>query len=485
MSQGPGRHPVVAGRTADGRRGLVLVAVLVVVTLLSMIAVSLMFRTRAEMLMSSATAGGEKATAAAFSGLDAAIALLQQQRQDTNAWFDNPDVFREQLVDQQDGERWFFTVFATDPDDPDRLRFGVSDEAGRINVNTADQRTLAALPQMTSQRVDSLMDYRDPDGMARPGGAEQDYYDVQPEPYLMRNGWLSTVEELLLVRGFDGQVVFGEDANLDGRLGPAEDDGDLRFPPDDGDGQLRPGLAALTTVWSSEPNRDRAGRRRFNLNYTEVTVQGLGTVSQEQALEDLGLPESAVAFIDMYRDDRKRFTHASELLGMRHSRVDVLDGTPETVEVESGIEVEDMRLVMDRLTHHGRFRDFGLVNLNTAPAAVLAALPGMDLSLAQQIVAVRRTLDSDKLSSVAWPLELGLLDASTFKEVAPWLTARSFQYRVRVIGYGRPSGRYRIMEAVVDFSTRSPRILYIRDLSRLGLAFPLDQDRPGSVPMAR
>jgi hypothetical protein len=57
--------------------------------------------------------------------------------------------------------------------------------------------------------------------------------------------------------------------------------------------------------------------------------------------------------------------------------------------------------------------------------------------------------------------------------VAPYLTARSFQFRCHVLGYGLPSGRYRIAEAVIDVAGDVPAIIYLRDLTRLGIPFPI------------
>jgi hypothetical protein len=66
------------------------------------------------------------------------------------------------------------------------------------------------------------------------------------------------------------------------------------------------------------------------------------------------------------------------------------------------------------------------------------------------------------------------LDATTFKRVAPFLTARSFQFRMKCVGFCVPAGRFKVVEAVVDLAGATPRILYMRDLTRLGLPFAID-----------
>jgi hypothetical protein len=100
----------------------------------------------------------------------------------------------------------------------------------------------------------------------------------------------------------------------------------------------------------------------------------------------------------------------------------------------------------------------------------------MDANLAQQIVDARGNLDAETKSTTAWLYTQNLVDAAAFKVVAPFITTRSYQYSVRCVGFGVPCGRYRVLEAVVDLSGSAPRVTYLRDISRLGLPFPLDVD---------
>jgi hypothetical protein len=76
------------------------------------------------------------------------------------------------------------------------------------------------------------------------------------------------------------------------------------------------------------------------------------------------------------------------------------------------------------------------------------------------------------LATIAWLYQEGVVNADKFKEIAPSLTARSYQFHFDVIGYGIPSGRYRVLEVVVDVAPAAPRVIYLRDITRLGL--PLD-----------
>ncbi len=451
-------------------RGVVLVAVLVVTALVVVVALGLMFMMRAEVSASAANTRGEQAYEAAASGLARATTILKASAGDPKIWYDYPEVFLNQFVADDGANRWYFTVYA-DPADPQQRtpRYGLTDEAGKINLNVVTAETLLGLPNMSNELVDCLIDYRDADSDTRPEGAEQDYYDHLETPYVIANAPLSSLEELFFVKGFTARIVYGEDANMNGILDPNEDDGDETFPPDNRDGVLDKGLRAVATVYSSERDVDNNRRPRVNIN------------GDPDAAKRAGLPERVTQFIKMYREDGGTFQHASDLLEMRHqlkSNPKNQPGLKAGSWIEPQVGAAELPIIMDRLTTRAESKRpvQGLVNVNTAPAEVLAALPGMDPNLAQQIVDARRDLDPDAKSTVAWLYTQNLLDAAAFKTVAPSITARSFQYSVRCVGFGVPCGRYRVVEAVVDFSGSAPRVVYLRDVSRLGPPFALDAE---------
>jgi type II secretory pathway component PulK len=450
-------------------RGVVLVAVLVVAALVAIIAAGLMFRVRAEVAASASGTRGEQAYEAALSGVARAMTVLRAAASDPTVWSDNPDLFQNQMVADDGANQWYFTVYG-DAADPQLgvSRYGLTDEAGKVNLNVAPAETLRNLPGMTSELADCLMDYREPGADPRPEGAKQDYYDHLDSPYLMAGGPLETLDELLMVKGFNAQIVYGEDANMNGLLDPNEDDGDDSFPPDARDGRLDKGLRGAATVVTSEPNTNKAGRARVNIN------------ADAPPNRIPGLPDQTLRFILLYRAEGNTFKHPSELLEMKYKLKqdhNEIPGARAGTEIDSGVKGEQLAAVLDELSTQptGRAKPVvGLINVNTAPAEVLAVLPGMDPNLAQQIADARRDLDADTKSSVAWLYTQNLLDAAAFKLAAPYLTTRSYQYSLRCVGFGVPCGRYRVLEAVVDIGGGAPRVVYLRDISRLGLPFPLN-----------
>ena len=77
---------------------------------------------------------------------------------------------------------------------------------------------LMALPGMTVDIADAIMDWIDDDDETREFGAEFDYYQSLGSPYEPNNGPFNTVEEILLVRGVTPEMLFGADINRNGMI---------------------------------------------------------------------------------------------------------------------------------------------------------------------------------------------------------------------------------------------------------------------------
>ena len=109
------------------RRGIVLVMVLIVVALAGMVAASLLFRIRAATAASAAAGGGQQAYAAAMSGIHQAIEIVRQHRDDTDIWYDNPDLFQNRFVCDDGANKWYFAIYAENPADRKTVRYGLTD----------------------------------------------------------------------------------------------------------------------------------------------------------------------------------------------------------------------------------------------------------------------------------------------------------------------------------------------------------------------
>lgn len=489
-------------------RGSVILAVSVVTLMGALVAASLLFRMQAQTTAVGSLGQGDQAHAAAMSGIHLAIALMTTPPADDTSelaveseleiedptlaeaaqtirpktvaprsmWYDMEELFKNRLVYDDGANRWYFTVYARNWLDKESVRYGLTDEAGKININNASEEVLINLPGMTTELVDTLIDYRDRDSETRPEGAEQDYYDQLSTPYMAKNSALGTLEELLMVKSYNAGILYGEDANRNGLLEPNEDDSDEKFPPDDNDGLLNSGLHEVATVNATDIPVSSTGEAQVNINGNAQQLQG--------QLAATGLSEQTISFIVAYRADNQRFTHPSQLLGMTHTTQNGGGGgrrggrggggQPGGQMISSGVTAEDLPTVLDKLTVNNPNRPVsGLINVNSAPTIVLAALPEIDQSVAESIVESRGTLEDEELKTTAWLLTQNIVDEETYKAIAPKLTSRGFQYHIRVIGFGIPSGRFRILEAIIDIGGTTPRITYLRDITKLGVPFPL------------
>ncbi|MCI0744964.1 MAG: type II secretion system protein GspK [Verrucomicrobia subdivision 3 bacterium] len=448
--------------------GFVLIAVLIVIMLASMVAISLLFRVRAEDTASAAGSGAEQATAAAMSGAQEAMRIAADVLAGSTEWRNNPGLFKDRLFHDDGIDKWYFTVFSpAEGEERGTVRFGLTDEASRLNINEAGEAMMARLPGLTPSQAQALWDFRDADSTARPEGAEQEYYDTLPTPYMVRNGPLASLDELLLVRGFSRSLVYGEDANQNFVLDPNEDDGPTLFPPDNGDGRLDSGLRGLLTVYSYDRNVDNDGVPRGNMN--DPTAR----------LYTNDLPEAVLQYISALRSNKVELMDVSELL---EARATFKDAKGKEVELQSGVGKEELPLILDRFTTTRDEKLPGLININTASAAVLQTLPGLPEGVAEAIVVSRRGLTPDKLRTPAWLYQEGLASAAVFKIIAPFISTRSWQFTFQVIGYGLPSGRYRVWEMAIDVAGRAPTVTYMRDITRRGLPYRITAGDTGTAP---
>ena len=444
------------------RRGFILVAVLILIMLASMVAISLLFRLKAEDTAAAAGAGAQQAWAAAMSGVQEAIRVAAAAKPGSTDWRNLPRAFRDRPVCDDGSDRWFFTVYS--PPDNDalaELRYGLTDEAAKLNLNAAHTTNFTGFPRLTVQHIAALRDFLDFDDFVRPEGAEQEYYSALPQPYAVRNLPLDTLEEILLIRGFTPSLLYGEDANMNWRLDPNENDGDERPPADNNDGRLDLGLQSLLTVSSYDPNLDNDGVPRTDLN------------NPADPLPHVELPPALTNFTAALRTNKFQLGHAADLL---EAKLKIKDAAGKEVEIPSGIGKENLPVALDLFTTSARARTEGLVNINTAALEVLASVPGIDEPLAERILSTRRSISPERRTTIAWLYQESVVDAALFKRIAPFLCARSYQYSFRVVGFGLPSGRFRVLDVVIDVAPDEPVVTYLRDLTRLGLPFKLEPE---------
>jgi hypothetical protein len=132
----------------------------------------------------------------------------------------------------------------------------------------------------------------------------------------------------------------------------------------------------------------------------------------------------------------------------------------------------------DKLTTQTAGELPGRVNVNTAPQAVLAALPGFSDSDVQAILNHRPDPNATQapdpiFQTPAWLLTEANISENTLQTVDRYITARTQVYRVQAVGYFDGGGPTARIEAVIDTNAGRPRILYWRDLTELGKGYDL------------
>lgn len=272
------------------RSGTVLLIVLVVVALLALGAY-----TFAEFMTIEAKAtvtfGREvQARALADSGVDLVSSLLLKRYEPSpKSFYNDPNMFQGVVLRDSTAARGrgrFSVVANAEWDTSGRShRFGVTDESSKLNLNTLmklvaagtfkasdAEKALMALPEMTIEIAEAIIDWIDSDQTAMQNGAEIDYYQSLSPPYATKDNYLDSLDELLLVKGMTPQLLFGEDTNHNGILDPNEDDGAKTLPLDNADGILQRGWSAYLTIFSREINLRSDGTPRININQSDLTA---------------------------------------------------------------------------------------------------------------------------------------------------------------------------------------------------------------------
>jgi hypothetical protein len=465
-----------------------------------------------------------------------------------------------------------------------QMRAGPTDEAAKLNINTLILQdptgevlfnALMMLPNMTEDVADAIVDWVDSDDTERATGAESGYYSGMPQSYLPKSGPLSSLDELLLVRGVTPQLLYGNDRNRNGKLDPGEEDGS----------DFNRGWSEFLTVYGRELDVDTTGNPRINitdtsdLNTLSQTLtatlgqemsdyilasllygtsstapattqsgggtgnsgaastggsssgsggnsgsggsgggsgsgassrssQGQSSSSQSASSGKLLLPANnsgggggsgggnssptVVGTADQLRAAVQQSLTSgdqpkgkiSSVMGLYNTQVTLpkpqgQQNAP-TVVVSSPLNDPTkmstlLPLVLDTTTTSTNPELPPRVNVNTAPPEVLAALPGMQPTDVDAILAARGSQDpADPATTTgAWLVTQANLAPTTFQNLQKYVTGRTMTYRVQSVGYFGTGGPVARVEAVIDTNQGHPRIVYFRDLTELGNGFDL------------
>ncbi|MCM2371686.1 type II secretion system protein GspK [Aporhodopirellula aestuarii] len=387
---------------------------------------------------------------------------------------------------------------------------------------------LMTLPGMDESIADAILDWIDTDTEPRPLGCEDEYYSSLTTPYACPNKPLQSVEELLLVRGVTPQLLFGADTNRNGVLDL--DEQQRTAASIDTAGVL--GWASYLTVHGGENNKTAAGDPRVNINGEDLEVL------YDELLTALG-DEGFASFIVAYRmagksslensaailavagggggdevtapsgsnsedDSEKEFwtvdaladldltagagIEINQVLDLIDAEVTIGEGDNAVVYMSPFISdptlmAEYLPLLVDQLTTQDVDVLPGRINLNEAPAEILAGISLVDADTMAAILEARNATgagtgmlgggSSADRTHETWPLTEGIVTLDQMRALLPLVTAGGDVFRAQVIGFDETSGLAARGEAIIDATTLNPRVIAYRDLTHLGRGFEL------------
>jgi len=199
-------------RRLAGDKGIALILVLWVMTLLSVMSGEFAQTMRTEINITGNYKEETQCYYFARSGIDLAVhGLLKKTSFPVLIEAGTPIAPEESAAEWRVGENIPSIAFGNGS-----IELQIENESGKININTAQSGLLKMMlnpfdldEQVKSTIVDSIQDWRDPDDLHRLNGAESDYYQSLPTPYSAKNGDFDSVEELLLVKGITPEIFYG------------------------------------------------------------------------------------------------------------------------------------------------------------------------------------------------------------------------------------------------------------------------------------
>ena len=511
------------------RRGLVLIIVLVTVVILSLSAYTFTALMQTEEQASRLITRRVQSKYLVDSGIDYTRRFLARDEasiREVGGRWDNAEQFQGVPVAagvNDPANVGAFTLICSNLDDeanPEGFRYGLIDESSKLNLNVlpfwdeqVDVRTevLSALPGMTDDVADAILDWLDADDESRDFGAESSYYRSQSPPYEAKNGPLDSLDELLLVRGITPELLFGLDTNRNGILDESEASAD-NISSVDADMVL--GWANYVTLYSNESNLNvdqfpRINindddleqlyddlRSRFDDNWANFIIHWRSTTGDE---EDASGPETPANQVPVNFDEifsQRKFVDVLQLAGAAPLPGNDADGnpvqimspfplpgaTPETLQ-EFGISLAN---AMNELTHFEGRSIPGRINIMQAPRIVLNAIPGLNEEQVDQIIA-RREFELDRpedadimrlhptwLWAEGQPILQIINDREVMSRLLPYICTGGDVFRAEIIGFFPDGIGTSRAEGVIDTIEAPPRLLFWRDKSHLPSGYSVD-----------
>ena len=356
-------------------------------------------------------------------------------------------------------------VLTPDPEDPAKYTYGLTDEGGKIDLNTATSDMLLLLPGITQEVVDSITDWRDADSIVTGQGGEDEYYlnvgshPQIPEAYGTKNSNFESIDELMLVKGVTTDILFGVDRNRNGVIDVDENDSSGPISSGSTLGSSTStgrGIYPFVTAWGVMATASAATTGLVDVNSTNTTR--LQTLLQKNVSSKAA---NILATTRRLRPFRNVFDWYFKV-GLAQNEFSTIY-TQITANPAAPVAAKTAK-----------------VNINTAAHEVLLCLPGLDDNDAQQIMAQRAQL----LNTGANPADLSWLAGFLTRAklaggggtpgIGSMITGSSKVFSGDIVAVSSSGRTFRRDRVVIDGRSVPAKIIYRRDKSSAGWPLPPD-----------
>jgi general secretion pathway protein K len=282
-------------------KGIALMLTILIISLI--VASTLQFNTSMWSNLHAATnlSDGIKLGCIARSGLNGALAVLYE-----DASSGGTDTLRERWA-----QLGFFSEISGSLFDEGLLRMEISDLSGRIQINNlvSDNGNyndiykallirFLSLPEFdikdeeVEDIVDAIKDWIDKDNEVTGFGAEDSYYSGLNEPYPCKNGPIEFLEELLLIKGINKELLYGS----------GEKPGIFYYFSSQGNGRININTAKplVLRALSDQIDKDLADDIVSYRQNEDNDLSNIGWYKQVSGMSDVVIPGSLISTSSTY-----------------------------------------------------------------------------------------------------------------------------------------------------------------------------------------
>ncbi|MXV77042.1 hypothetical protein F4083_03095 [Candidatus Poribacteria bacterium] len=463
--------------------GLSLVSTLWILTILSVVAMQLLYSFNLENKAQNNFSERVKYHYAAKAGFELGLAKLRNDETSFDSLGETWAAPIEEAIDDGIQVGRFLT-----------FRAAITDESARVNLNTAPVATIRNLLLLSGAQAETDLST---DLAAR---------IIEGRPF-------RTVRDVARIEGMTEQILYGIQVQTAPTSGSEEQGTQTELAQLPQLAQIQPssgGIVTLTTVHSLDANTDTNGQARVNINSANAQQlsgirsnnnQNVFSQGEAQAIIQAREFSGLAALLDVPAVSNQVFNNISGRItiqeidtgneddngfgpenqgGGNNNQVNINNADEDELEELPGIDqgiaqrivahrdaqgdfqsidaIRDVRVltmqefagIVDRITTKDGQTVDGLVNINTAPVEILQLLPGMDQAKAQAIKTRREeentsdngtqnnnsedNVTGNPFSNISQLLQLDEIDNQTFRQVVDYVTYRTRGYRIESMG---------------------------------------------------